>query len=475
MNWKKWIKYTGITLLVLTILTPIVGYFGLQSSMKQFYGANTKVVDVAQFEPQTGAVVIKNINILAPDSEEFIPRQTLLIENGLIQSIDNLSIIPAQAKVIDGTGKYLIPGLIDSHVHLFYSPNDLLLYIANGITEVREMMGSTDRLALKKEIEEGRIGPKLWVASPPLGTASDIEKWFISWTRQSRNVSTSTEATEAIQDFVEEGYDGVKIYSHLNKESYLAATKTAKELGLPVVGHIPWDIELADFWENGQSEVAHFEELMNGLRRNFGHINGRETEFLQFVTEESEALANNLIKGDIAVTSTLGIVDGLIGQKFELEKVLKEAEIAYVNVGMLEGVKFGSGGFGWLPHNNLYSLPEGLTTEEIAGRKHYWTTYAEACKILAEELSKKGVKILAGTDANIPAKVPGFSLHNELVNLEKIGMSNAAILKSATLNPAKFMNSNAGKIMEGYEANFCLLYTSPSPRDATLSRMPSSA
>ena len=63
MNWKKWIKYTGITLLVLTILTPIVGYFGLQSSMKQFYGANTKVVDVAQFEPQTGAVVIKNINI----------------------------------------------------------------------------------------------------------------------------------------------------------------------------------------------------------------------------------------------------------------------------------------------------------------------------------------------------------------------------------------------------------------------------
>lgn len=461
MNWKKWIKYTGITLLILTILTPIVGYFGLQSSMKQFYGANTRVVDVAQFKPETGVVVIKNANILAPDSKRFITQQNLLIENGLIQQIDTFSSILVQATIIDGTGKYLIPGLIDSHVHLFYSPNDLLLYIANGITEVREMMGSADRLALKKEIENGRIGPKLWVASPPLGTADNLKKWFISWTRQSRNVSTSREATEAIQDFVTEGYDGVKIYSHLNKESYLAATKTATELGLPIVGHIPWEIELADFWENGQSEVAHFEELMNGLRRTFGHINGKEAEFLKFVTEESEELANNLIKRDIAVTSTLGIVDGLIGQKFDLEKVLRETEIAYVNVGMLEGVKFGSGGFGWLPHNNLYSLPEGLTTEEIAGQKHFWTTYSKACKILAEELSKRGVKILAGTDANIPAKVPGFSLHEELVNLEKAGMSNSEILKSATSNPADFLKSNAGKIVEGYTANLVLLDKNP--------------
>jgi len=461
MNWKKWIKYIGITLLTLLIITPIIGYFGLESGMKQFYGANTKVVDVTQFKPETGKVAIKNVNILAPNSEQFINGQTLLIENGFIQLIDNTLPIAEGVKIIDGTNKYLIPGLIDSHVHLFYSQNDLLLYIANGVTEIREMIGSEGRLALKKEIENGRIGPKLWVASPPLGTADNLEKWFISWTRQAKNVSTATAAEQAIQDFVEKGYDGVKIYSHLNKESYLAATKTAKELGLPVVGHIPWEIELADVWENGQCEVAHIEELMNALRRDFGHIGGKEAEFLDFVAQQSEALANNLIKRDIGVTSTLGIINGIIGQKFDLENVLKEAELAYVNVGMLEGVKFGSGGFGWLPHNNLYSLPEGLTPEEIAGQKRFWTAYDKACQILAEALAKRGVKIMAGTDANIPAKVPGFSLHNELANLAKVGMSNAEILKAATSNPADFMKSKAGKIMEGYEANLVLLDKNP--------------
>ena len=461
MNWKKWMKYIGITLLALLIITPVVVYFGLESGMKQMYGANTEVVDVTQFAPQEGTIVIKNVNVLTPNSAEFIAGQTVLIENGVIQTIDSTLAISEQTTIIDGTGKYLIPGLIDSHVHLFYSSNDLLLYIANGVTEIREMIGSPGRLQLKKEIENGRIGPKLWVASPPLGTVDNLEKWFISWTRQAKNVSDAAAAEQAIQDFAKAGYDGVKIYSHLNKESYLAATQKAKELGLPVVGHIPWEVELADIWESGQSEIAHFEELMNALRRTFGHINGKEAEFLAFVSQESEALADNLIKRDIGVTSTLGIINGLIGQKFNLEKVLKESELAYVNVGMLEGVKFGSGGFGWLPHNNLYSLPKGLTPEQIAGQRLFWTTYDKACQILAEELANRGVNIMAGTDANIPAKVPGFSLHNELANLTKVGMNNAEILKSATTVPAKFMQSNAGKIMEGYEANLVLLDKNP--------------
>lgn len=461
MNWKKWMKYIGITLLTLSIITPVVLYFGLESGMKQMYGANTKVVDVTQFKPTTGTVVIKNANVLSPDSEQFIAHQTLLVKNGLIQKVDSVLTVPADATVVDGTGKFLIPGLIDSHVHLFYSPNDLLLYIANGVTEVREMMGSEERLALKKEIENGRIGPKLWVASPPLGTADDLQKWFISWTRQAKNVANAADAEQAIQTFVEQGYDGVKIYSHINKESYLATTKIAGELNFPIVGHIPWDISLSEFWENGQSEVAHIEELMNALKREFGYINGREREFLEFVAEQSNELANNLIQRDIRVTSSLGIVDGLLGQKFELEKVLRAAELSYVNVGILEGVQFGSNGFGWLPHNNLYSLPEGLTAEEIAGRRRFWEGYAGACQILAEKLSKKGVKILAGTDANIPAAVPGFSLHEEFVNMEKAGMSNGKILQSATSLPANFMQSNAGKIIEGYAANLVLLDKNP--------------
>ena len=461
MNWKKWIKYTGVTLLTLTIIATLFLYFGMKSSMKQFYGANTPIVDSKQFEPISGSFAIKNVNILNTNSDSFIVGQTVLIKDGIIQSIESATNISSETTVVDGSGKYLIPGLIDSHVHLFYSPNDLLLYIANGVTEIREMMGNKERLSWKKEIENGRIGPKMWVASPPLGTADNLEKRFISWTRQARNVNDKTDAEKAIQDFVNQGYDAVKIYSHLNKESYIAATQKAKGFDLPIVGHIPWEIELNDVWENGQSEIGHIEELMNGLKRAFGNINGRENEFLEYVVNESDRLAENLIKNDIAVTSTVGLVDGVYRQKFELDDVLTKVELSYANVGIVEGVAFGDSGFGWLPKTNLYRLPKGLTAEEIEGRKRFWAAYAKACEMLTTELSSKGVKIMAGTDANLPTTVPGFSLHEELIGLHKLGMTNAEVLRSVTSTPADWLGHKAGRITEGYDANLILLDMDP--------------
>ena len=170
MNWKKWIKYTGILLITLTMIS----IFLVNRGFKQMYGGFTQLVDVEQFEPSTDPVAIKNVNILAPDGESFIAGQTILIEQGLIQSIDSALNIPTSTTIIDGTGKYLIPGLIDSHVHIFKSPNDLLLYVANGVTEVRELIGDESRLDLRQQIEDGRIGPKMWVAYPPLGTGDDM-------------------------------------------------------------------------------------------------------------------------------------------------------------------------------------------------------------------------------------------------------------------------------------------------------------
>jgi len=87
--------------------------------------------------------------------------------------------------------------------------------------------------------------------------------------------------------------------------------------------------------------------------------------------------------------------------------------------------------------------------------------YAQACQVLAKELSQKGVKILVGTDTNVPPMVPGFSLHKELESLQRQGMTNAQVLQAATAYPSEFMNSNAGKIMEGYEANLVLLDKNP--------------
>ena len=420
------------------------------------------LVNLEQFTPQTGPVAVKNVHILAPDGNGFLQGQTILMEGGMIVDIAPNLTIPASTKIIDGQGKYLIPGLIDSHVHLFKSPNDLLLYVANGVTEIREMIGDETKLAMKKEIANGRIGPKMWVASPPLGSIKQFSDRFISLTRGAINIDNAKEAEENVQQLYNQGYDGIKIYSHLNRESYLAATKTANALGMPVAGHIPWEASLTDFWESGQSEIAHMEEVMNALRREFWQDTTRNSDdFLPFVEERSEAIATQLLKRDISVTSTLWLTESFVRQKFDLDRVLNEIELAYVNPGMSEGAKMGDAKFGWLPEVNLYSLPEGLTEDEKVGSKKFWTNYGKACQILTKNLSNRGVKIMAGTDANLPPTVPGFSLHDELISLNRAGMTPAQVLRAATSLPAQWLKSKTGEISVGFNANLVLLDKNP--------------
>ena len=119
------------------------------------------------------------------------------------------------------------------------------------------------------------------------------------------------------------------------------------------------------------------------------------------------------------------------------------------------------GGLGWLPHINRYKMEEGLSEEEKAGQKIWWYTYGYACQVILRSLSEEGVSILAGTDCNLPPTVPGFSLHDELLAMQEAGMSNAAILRSATALPAKWMGSNTGVVAEGFKANLLLLDGNP--------------
>ncbi|WP_299437131.1 amidohydrolase family protein [uncultured Aquimarina sp.] len=463
MNWKKWLKYTAIFLFLLISISLI----WITREGKRMYGGLTEQVDYKQFKPQEGSFAIKNINVLSPDGDSIISKQTVLIEKGLITAIDSTLNLSSKTKVIDGSGKYLIPGLIDTHVHLFQSPNDLLLYVANGVTEIRELIGEKNHLKWRKQIEDGRIGPKMFVASPRLGSFESMEGWFMSWSQGYLNIKNAKEARKTVKRLYDEGYNGIKIYSQLTKESYLAIIETANSLGMPVFGHIPWSLELNDVWTNGQSGIAHFEELMNALsrefssNRNIGSFYGNEDDFLKFAEERCEDLANNLIQNDIAITSTLWLTESFAKQPFDIHQVLKDVELEYENPGISEWVNYVPQGLGWLPEVNRYKLPENQTADERKRSKKYWETYAKGCQILARNLAKRGVTIMTGTDANLPPAVPGFSLHDELQSLHRSGMSTAQVLKSATRIPAERLKSNSGKISPGYIANLIMLEKNP--------------
>ncbi|MEX0274097.1 MAG: hypothetical protein AB3N16_06950 [Flavobacteriaceae bacterium] len=264
-KFKKWLKYVALFFIALLVIGSIYMYYdGLK-----IYGGLTERVDPDKFKPQEGAFAIENVTILSKNGDSMVSGQTVLIEDGIIAAIDSVVQVSSEVKTIDGSGKYLIPGLIDMHVHLFKSQNDLLLYLANGVTGIRELIGESDHLKWRDEIEKGRIGPKMFVASPRLGSFELMEGWFMGQTQGFMNVRNADEGKEVVMELHEKGFDGIKVYSHLNKESYLAITKAANEIGMPVFGHVPWQVELSDIFANGQSGIAHFEELMNALSREF--------------------------------------------------------------------------------------------------------------------------------------------------------------------------------------------------------------
>jgi hypothetical protein len=168
-----------------------------------------------------------------------------------------------------------------------------------------------------------------------------------------------------------------------------------------------------------------------------------------------------LIASDIGVTSTLWLTESFMDQNFDLENLLQDLALEYENPGISEWVSYVPNGIGWLPEVNRFQLPNDLNKEEREGRKEFWTIYGRACRVLAIRLSQNGVKIMAGTDANLPPTVPGFSLHDELEALLRSGMSTAQVLQSATSTPATWLESNAGAIEMGRKANLVLLDKNP--------------
>lgn len=457
-NWKKYAKYllTGWLL-----LTMIAGYWSY-TELHTMYGKYTQVVDDSIFTPEDGPVVINNISILSENGEVFNPNQSIYIKDGRIISIDSTDLHLTQVTTIDGTGKYLIPGLIDAHVHLFESPNDLLLYVANGVTQIRELIGAPNHLRWKQEIAEGRIGPDMYVATPRLGSFGKMQGLFMKWSQGFANIQDAEQAEAAITKFQAQGYDGIKIYSHLNNEAYKAVSEAATKLDMDMMGHIPWSVNMSEVYRSKQSDVAHIEEIMNALNSEFGHYDGSQgDDFKQFVKERCETVADSLLYHNITVTSTLWGTANIVRHKYTLDKVLNEVQLNYLNPGISEGSKMASRAIGWLPDVNRMRLPNGLTPEEIEGRKTHWQIYADVAQQIGTILAQRGVTILAGTDANIAPAVPGFSLHDELESLNGIGMSPAQVLRSTTANTAAWLKTPTGEITIGNSANLLILDKNP--------------
>lgn len=459
---RKTVKRVGKYLGVLLVLTTVISCLGVKRQIQFHSGALTELVDAERFNPEPGALAIVNVRVLSPDCESLSEPQTVLMKEGLFVAIGPDEEIPNEFQVIDGSGKFLIPGLIDAHTHLRRSKNDLLLYLANGVTSIANMNSLPEGTYLewKQEAAEGALSPRMYIAAGGMSTRKGFYPWIQTFFG-TRLYNTPEKARRAVRKFKEQGYDAIKSYAP-SKEVYYAIMEEAKVQKIPVTGHVPYEVGIEGLYTSGQSGVAHVEELSKNSFVDFGGM--REVfydnidAYMAFVAGRADSIALRLKEADITVCSTSGYYTGILHQDLDLETYLNGIQLEYANPGVVEGSRFRRG---WLPGENKFEDTSNTDTDGKERARLYWGTYIKSIDVLTRALDRNGVKLVTGSDSNGYCTVPGFSFHEQLWSLDRIGLEPSTIYRMATVNASEWMGHNTGIIQVGKLADAVLLNANP--------------
>lgn len=381
----------------------------------------------AQNCPNGSAVVFVGADVLTMNDSTLFRGANVLVRAGRIVSVGSSS-VPRDACRIDARGKVLLPGLADMHAHM--TERDLPLFLANGVTLVREMNGSPDHLRLRAQIEAGqRLGPRLVVASPLL-TGTPLRY-------RHRLIQHVQDAYAAAHEAKDAGYDLLKIYDGLERAEYEALVQAGRTLNMKLDGHIPADVGLERVITAGQS-IQHMDKIAFALA---GHSPdpGR--------LEEARRRFDGKRVWITPTLASLRVLDRAGTAEYAAR--FQRPEMAYVDSSTLAWWR---------------SLIHG-SARPVAVSPYYRFQAA-----LLPVLKESGSRFLLGTDAANPMMIAGFSVHEELETLVADGgFSRYEALVSATRNPADFLgDSLGGRVQVGARADLLLVDANPLADLATL-------
>lgn len=372
-------------------------------------------------------VVFRNVNVVSMTSPKVAEKQTVVVRDGKIESVGKRAKVPQGAKVVDGTGKYLMPGLAEMHGHI-PPPNSppgviedvLLLYLANGITTVRGMLGHDGQLELRAKTASGElVGPTLYLAGPSFNGNS---------------VNSVQEAIDKVKAQKEQGWDLLKVHPGLSRAEYDAMAKTAKEVGMRFAGHVPEDVGLIHALESGHETFDHIDGYVEYLEGDKGLVDPKK---LAEVVQQTKA------KGAwIVPTSALWEV---LYSAIPLDTLRAYPELKYVPVTAVNS-------WSKMYEDRLTQIPREAAANVLANRR-----------TILRALHEGGVKILMGTDAPQQFSIPGFSLHRELLRMREAGMTAYDILVSGTVNVGQYFakQDSFGTIEAGKRADLVLVDANP--------------
>jgi Amidohydrolase family len=410
-------------------------------------------------------LVINHVTVI--DMTGVPPRKdmTVVIENDRIKSIGPTSQTRRQSAKpnIDGRGLFLIPGLWDMHVHFNEVARTFPMFIANGVTGVRNVGGDLDQLLKwRAEVDSGKLlGPRI-VTCGPIVDGPDPAAHGPTVV-----VANAAEARRVADDLKKRGADCIKVYDRLPREAYFGIIEEARKIGLPVVGHVPLSITSLEASEAGQISIEHlgnFFESASSVSAELlkeespqqpvkdpsefpRRIAARGTRMLDtYDPERAHEIFKAFVKNGTWQVPTLEtkwtqtFIDDLASKPDERLKYIPASERQW-----------------WSPEKNFfarYRTPEYITYKKRLFERELG---------LVGDMHRAGVRFMTGTDLSNAYVFAGFSVHHEMELLVKAGLTPLEALQAGTRNPSIFLGEakTAGTVEAGKIANLVLLEANP--------------
>ncbi|MGI9532245.1 amidohydrolase family protein [Lutimonas sp.] len=387
----------------------------------------------------TKEYLIKNVKLIPMSLDTILNDKTVHIKDGKILRIKD-DFESQDIEIIDGQGKYLMPGLIDMHVHV-WDRFELGLYLANGVTTVRNLWGIPLHLRIKDEITSGELlGPLFYTSSPKLTGPDDFGDDKVQ-------LQSKEEAKKLINNYHERGYDFIKTYAGITEPLFDAIVQETAALNMDIVSHPSFQMTYSKNFIQQVATIEHAEDIVQ-----------QPLDF-QMDTVKLDSVVRLMAVSKVNFSPTLSGFFNIY--KMITDKAILDSDhAAYINP--------------------LFKLAD--TEAQVARWQGEKSRNPEVENrilnqhkfhlLILKKLHEAGVNIVCSTDAGIAMGAPGFSIHQELAHYSEAGLSNYEVLKTATINPSTVHKElkDLGSIEKGKWANLLLCEENPLTDLSTLER-----
>lgn len=393
---------------------------------------NTNYLKVENNEPTTNnSFLISNVNIIPMHQDTILMDKMVYLKDGIIQSIaDNIEI--EGVEIIDAKNKYLTPGLIDMHVHV-WDRYELGLYLSNGVTAVRNLWGMPMHLRLKEDINNDDIIAPMFFTTGPKLTGPE----FIG--DDNLNLVSPDEAREKVISYKNRGYDFIKSYYGLTEDLFDAVVEQAKISDMDIVAHPSQKVPYSYHFNPQIHSIEHTEEIIQ-QPLNYKLDTLKLNEVIEGLSKSKHS----------SFSPTLTVYHNIYEMLID-DHILASEQIQLMNP-LIKMVDSKAQFDRWY----TTKLRDSSIIKTIKNQHNFHL------KII-KRLHEAGVTIICGTDAGIGVTIPGHSIHQELEFYKEAGLSNYEVLKTATVNASKthaIMNK-MGTVEVGKAANLILLNNNP--------------